>query len=452
MQEKALIDLQKSGAIVSFLAINTSLDTLSSFQPQLLLAPASLMKLNTTAIGFYQLGSLFDYKTKVILRGYQDNQKWVGDLILVGGGDPTLGSSYFPESAKNFFELILSELKIRNISEITGDIGVDASFFNGSNMQPSRMWEDMGNYYGALPNGLTYCDNSMDIFLSSPLKPEELCHVLPQSINTSNISFECKVLSASDYKDNAYCYGINGQNKWIIEGSIPVGQAKFKIKVTNPKPQLLLGNELKIFLLKNGIVGLKKVSEETFDTHQKAIKTLAIYKSPNLIKIASVLNKNSHNLYADHLFLTLSGDTIHRDWRTARMFVSNFWSEKLHRNYSMQILDGSGLSPFNTLSCQYLTDVLLYMYQSSNSDTYLKSLAIGGKDGTLQRMWVNSPAKDHVFGKSGSMTGVLGYAGYVKTKSNNTILFTVIINHFNQSSASIKPIIEKWVENLYLTN
>ncbi|MDY5969434.1 MAG: D-alanyl-D-alanine carboxypeptidase, partial [Bacteroidales bacterium] len=64
-----------------------------SYDSQRSLAPASLVKLFTTALGFKQLGSSFRFTTIIGYSGTIEKDGTLeGNVYLVGGGDPMLGS------------------------------------------------------------------------------------------------------------------------------------------------------------------------------------------------------------------------------------------------------------------------------------------------------------------------------------------------------------------------
>ncbi len=86
--------------------------------------------------------------------------------------------------------------------------------------------------------------------------------------------------------------------------------------------------------------------------------------------------------------------------------------------------------------CHYLA----YWRTRPDFDTYFRGLPILGKDGTLAKIQVSSPAAGHVFAKTGTfgsddrlnarqMLNGKGLAGYVVTKSGRTIAFAAYVNH-----------------------
>ena len=69
-------------------------DTLFSHSPDLPLAPASNMKLFTSAAALYYLGPHYRYNTFLLADGVIENGVLKGDLIIYGTGDPTISDRF----------------------------------------------------------------------------------------------------------------------------------------------------------------------------------------------------------------------------------------------------------------------------------------------------------------------------------------------------------------------
>ena len=76
---------------------------------------------------------------------------------------------------------------------------------------------------------------------------------------------------------------------------------------------------------------------------------------------------------------------------------------------------------------------------------YLESLPIAGQTGTLKHMFlVNSNGQ--IFAKTGTLNGVKCLAGYIKTRSNRTLAFSLLINKFSGSVAQVKDRMEQLLD------
>ncbi|TAJ12008.1 D-alanyl-D-alanine carboxypeptidase/D-alanyl-D-alanine-endopeptidase [Marinilabiliaceae bacterium JC017] len=427
-------------------------DTICAFQSDYRLRPASMTKVFTTVAALNELGPEYGFETKVLLSGAQiDGSSFAGDIIIEGGGDPTLGSKYFDETAENLlFQKIYAALIEKGIKKVEGRLLVKTDFFSAPVYPSKRLWEDMGNYYGAPPSSLSFLDNSITVSLSSPDKIGGLCTVKSCQPDVG-IEYDCLVRASQSSKDSAYIYGFNGAEKWYISGSIPAGRKSFSIKGAMPNPPLVFGNRLKSFLSQKGIVIHGNVQELAGKSIHKPVEKLLSLESPPLSRIVEVLNKRSINLFADHLLLMLGKNNGNGCWDGGTKALQAFWNEKIGDN-TLHFDDGSGLSPFNMVSPGDMVKALYWANSSSIKSVFESSLAVGGVDGTFKSIWRDDTCKGRVIGKSGSMQGVLCYCGYIKTLQNRKFAFCVMVNHFNEPFRGVRKEIEQLVKEIITAN
>ena len=62
------------------------------------------------------------------------------------------------------------------------------------------------------------------------------------------------------------------------------------------------------------------------------------------------------------------------------------------------------------------------------------SLPLAGCTGTLKNVCKNQLGHGRIRAKSGSLTRVKSYAGYVDSKSGKKLAFSIIVNNFNCTS------------------
>ncbi|MCY1689477.1 D-alanyl-D-alanine carboxypeptidase [Exiguobacterium sp. SL14] len=77
--------------------------------------------------------------------------------------------------------------------------------------------------------------------------------------------------------------------------------------------------------------------------------------------------------------------------------------------------------------------------------TYLNSLPIGGQSGTLKRMF-NGLGNGQVFAKTGTLNKVKTLAGYMKTNTGKTLVFSLMVNNYAGSVDMVKKRMEKILE------
>ncbi|MFO8002268.1 MAG: D-alanyl-D-alanine carboxypeptidase/D-alanyl-D-alanine-endopeptidase [Marinilabilia sp.] len=433
-----------SHASVSALIVNmTSGDHVFEISPARTLTSASLMKLVTTATALERLEPDHTFSTRFWATGPVENRILKGDLILEGGGDPTLGSRYFDENGPGkVLSQIETFLEKEGIEYIDGAILVDEHYLRGSRYPSRRLWEDMGNYYGAPPAALSWKDNTFKLELTSPSTPGEICHVASTEPHIPGVSFDCRVRAATHKKDSAYIYGVPGMPSYEVRGSIPAGRSSFIIKGAIPEPGLMLAGEVSdLFPEMEGVT----VSKTDHQSWKKNARLLGEIVSPPLEKIIREINRHSINLAADHILVALGragSDTLSTDWDKGLRSIRDHWEKQIGDHY-INIRDGSGLAPMNTLSAGFLVDMLHYMYQESpHFGAFKRSLAQSGGSGTLKNMWKEKGLKGRVFGKSGYMGDVAGYAGYVLRPGEAPLAFAFLVNHHGMEGAEMREIVE----------
>ncbi|GAB3037135.1 D-alanyl-D-alanine carboxypeptidase [Spirosoma pulveris] len=99
-------------------------------------------------------------------------------------------------------------------------------------------------------------------------------------------------------------------------------------------------------------------------------------------------------------------------------------------------VDGSGLSRYNLFTPNVLIDLLGRIYAKVPQQRLFALLPAAGQSGTLKSL--NMDGKPYVFAKSGSMTGVYNLSGYILTKRNKLLYFSIMHNNFTQTVSEMR--------------
>ncbi|MEI6853698.1 MAG: D-alanyl-D-alanine carboxypeptidase, partial [Bacteroidota bacterium] len=122
----------------SVFAMETSTgNILADYNSDIVLEPASVLKIVTTGAALAILGPDYTFTTKLEYTGTVDKEGTLqGTLYITGGGDPTLGSDRFGNrySMDSLFAEFAAALKKNNIKHIHGKIIADASVFTDNPM------------------------------------------------------------------------------------------------------------------------------------------------------------------------------------------------------------------------------------------------------------------------------------------------------------------------------
>ena len=424
-------------------------DILLDYNSGISLAPASVMKVITSAAALELLSPEYTFKTSVGYTGSLNKRsgKLRGNIIITGGGDPALGSKYFSDHYHNFLINWITEIKKLGIKRIKGRVITDDSYFDFLPVPAKWLWEDQGNYYGAGAYGLSVFDNTYEIHfktLSDSTLPV-IKEIIPDESRFELSNF----LIASGTTDDGYVFASPYSSSGWLSGNIPVNQDDFILKASITDPPLLLSKMVTNKLKANGV----KVSG-----NPSTIRTVKNYKSgkvepitetisPPLADIIEVLNHESVNLFAEHLIKEL-GKKFKNNGSTASgvAVILEFLKNSGIDINGMFIEDGSGLSPLNAINTRELVRLLVYMKNRGKYFTeYYASFPDAGKEGTLKNYFKDPIFDSRLRAKSGSMTRVRSFAGYFTTLSGKEMVFSIIINNYSGPS---KKIISEIEENL----
>jgi D-alanyl-D-alanine carboxypeptidase/D-alanyl-D-alanine-endopeptidase (penicillin-binding protein 4) len=419
------------------------------------LPQASILKLVTTAVALEKLGKDYRFKTKV---GYSGKIKrgsgtLDGNIIIAGGGDPALGSENFSEFYNGFTDKWIQDIKALGIKKVTGRIIADDTYYDYEPAPGGWSWDDLGNYYGAGPYGLSVYDNSLQIHFRTAEKGSipVITDILPTDPGIIFKSF----LTASGTSDNGYIFSAPYSTEGWISGTIPINMEDFILKGSIPDPPLYLAKTINKKLIEAGIkTGASPATIRIMPEVKPYNFTLITETtSPPLSAIIDVLNHQSVNLYAEHLLKELgkvfknSGTT-----RAGTEIVKEFLDSAGVNTNGMFIEDGSGLSSRNAVNASAMVNLLLFMKKNSSTfDEYLRSLPEAGKNGTLKNYFKDPAFESRLKAKSGSMTRVRSYAGYFTTISGKDMIFCIIVNNYSGSSRKVITGIEEIIKEVILT-
>ena len=157
----------------SCLIISVEGQRITSIKPNLPVIPASNMKLLTALAAIEVLGPEFVFTTKVV--GLTEANQIIGDLWLVGGGDPLLSTIGYPETESyptlhpTNIGLLIDALVSAGITEITGNIVGDESRYDTERFSPTLGLGVRTTEVG--PLGALMLNDG--VVLASPIKPDQ---------------------------------------------------------------------------------------------------------------------------------------------------------------------------------------------------------------------------------------------------------------------------------------
>ncbi|MET0299314.1 MAG: D-alanyl-D-alanine carboxypeptidase/D-alanyl-D-alanine-endopeptidase [Flavitalea sp.] len=404
------------------------------------MAPASTQKLFTAAAALELLGKSYRYKT--LLNIYEDRDISASGMIeVVGSGDPSTGSWRYTSTKK---EKLLADWA-ESINAIAPGYRWKTiyvrDFLSPSNLAipEGYIWQDIGNYYGAGTSYFNWNENQYDLTLKSGAtgSPVTIAKVHP---------LQKQLLFRNDLRagapgsgDNAWIFAAPGSKEAVLKGTIPPSQSGFTISGSMPDPGYTFALYLKD-AIKAGSLDLSdpftstrdgKLSDTVF-SKMKLLTTIT-HQSPTLDSLVYWFLRKSVNLYGE-AFLKKLGEEKTGQFDTDKGIdvLNEFWSSKGISAGSMQIQDGSGLSPQNRVTTKALVQVLKYSRGQDWYPAYYAAL----------------PEYNGMKMKSGSIGGSRAYAGYHTSNAGKKYVFAIIINNYTGSAGEVVKKMYKVLDNL----
>lgn len=425
-------------------------ETVFEWNSEKLFIPASVLKIVTSGAALELLGADYRFQTGIGYSGKIEKGVLKGNLMLVGGGDPALGSQYFKDHyfAPHFMETWSRQVKAAGIRRVEGNLVLNTSLYDAEKNPPTWIWEDMGNYYGAGPAALSVYDNMFRITFRSPAEaglPAKIISIYPK---VEGLNFNNEVVSSNDSRDLAFVFGSPLDGSRVIRGTIPRNRKAFTIKASNPFPEKLLAEEFVHFLAREGVFLSGKIVDE--NVQNAGFKLIYSTESPPLTEIVKVLNYESVNLFAEHLVKQIAAEeTGVGNYKTGLQLITELWENKGLDSRQLFMEDGSGLSHFNAVTPAFLNSVLVLMAGSETNAQLFKNTFPATGEGTLFHFNKLNAGRANLRAKSGSMKRVRCYTGYIRSNSGKDLAFTLMVNHFEGSHQKLITELENLLQKMH---
>ena len=415
------------------------------------LTPASNMKLLTTGMALEVLGKDYRFETILSYDGKIDKDGILdGNIYIIGGGDPTLGSKYLvsknpkwltaKEKKKQleFLDIWVGKVRDMGIKKINGKIITDSSYYPERTLSQTWEWGDLRYTFASRPSGLTFFDNSIRLTLRKKDKKIKAT-VSPSWVNTVVAN---KVVEDKNNPSKITLVVPPYSNEIIVLGTM--NKPIISYNTVMQDPEFALGKLFSNLLEMEGIKNNGNSSEPKYNKKRNQKNTIYTHYSPKLEEIIAYTNKYSVNLFAEHLKIEVEKKLKEQSDET----MKKYWSNRISTN-GLYTYDGSGLSRYDSVTPDTVIEVLKYMKNSNNFSSFYNSLAEPTKNGTFENFEVETVLVENLHGKSGTLTGIKSYGGYMYNIDGDLMAFSIIINHHGMSGSKISKKLEKIMESVY---
>lgn len=422
-------------------------------------SPASVLKTVATSTALEILGEEYRFPTSLEYDGTIKNGVLKGNLYIKGSGDPSLGSSHFAPGQNQFLTTWIEAIREAGIRKIEGSVLSDESIFDTEGSSVKWVREDMGNYYAPGCYGISVFDNLYKLTLSSgPAGSQPTIKGTDPAL--TDMQFHNYLKATPVTSDSAYIIGAPLSNERYLYGVMPANRESYVIKGDIPDPALFMAAYLTKQLAGNGIQvdgspSCWRIEEEkgTWNTAER--KHIVTTYSPTLAEIASICNHVSHNLFADALVKTLGLRYTPGKYEAISSFdrgirvIRDYWQQKGFDTSTLRINDGSGLAPADKVTATFITDMLVYMTTSSKAtEAFTASLPQAGIEGSVRNFLKGTKLQGKARLKSGGITGVRSYAGYI-TIGKKQYAVAVFSNNYTCPMAQMTKGLEKLLLQLF---
>jgi D-alanyl-D-alanine carboxypeptidase/D-alanyl-D-alanine-endopeptidase (penicillin-binding protein 4) len=414
-----------------------------------LFIPASNMKMFATAAALEKLGPGYTFHTTVESDAAPDAEGRVGDLYLVGRGDPNLGPRTFPytyhglaQPADKAIQELAGQLKARGVREVTGMLIADDSYFVYEPFAPNWAADDLEWGYGAPVTALAFNDN----LLTLDVKPGEKVGD-PANVHLSPVTdyYSLKNHVATSAKGTEKNYQLErqpGSMELDLWGQIPIDAGDDVDTVAIADPPHLVAEQFRNALHARGIDVQGAIQVRRLTRMEAAALpnpapsdsprvVLAEHISPPLSEAIKVVNKESENLHAEMLLRTLGRVQNNQGSLAGGLEALNTFATQQVGILPGEtyISDGSGLSREDLVAPQAAVKLLAYMARSPNFQAYFDSLPVAGTDGTLAHRFLSDDVKGKIHAKTGSVEHVNTLSGYMDLPSAKRLVFSIMTNN-----------------------
>ncbi|WP_299929372.1 D-alanyl-D-alanine carboxypeptidase/D-alanyl-D-alanine-endopeptidase [uncultured Pelagimonas sp.] len=411
-----LVEAAKLGGRVGFAVADVETGKLlEEREPTLGQPPASVAKALTAAFALDVLGADFRFETRVLATGAIVDGVVQGDLVLAGGGDPTLDT--------NALASLAATLKAAGVNGVKGDF---------------KVWG------GALPH-------LRDIDQSQPDHVGYNPAVSGLNLNYNRVHFEWKRANGNyavtmQARSDAHRPNVNMAQMKVIARDVPIYTYEDRAGVDNwtvargalgkggarwlpvRKPEIYAGEVFQSFARAQGI----KLSAPIVTDQKPTGDVLAKVQSAPLSRLLKDMLKWSTNLTAEVVGLTASQKQSGRAMTSLAGSAAqmNAWANAAFGLQSVALVDHSGLGESSRISAGDMMLALQQLRKSNELKPLLKPFKMLDKK--------RKEIKDHplsVHAKTGTLNFVSGLAGYVDLPDGRELVFAIFAANFDKRAA-----------------
>jgi D-alanyl-D-alanine carboxypeptidase/D-alanyl-D-alanine-endopeptidase (penicillin-binding protein 4) len=403
-------------------------DTLYSYNADTQLLPASTMKLFTTALAFDRLGPEHQFTTDVLRDGVVGaDGALAGNLVIRGGGDPGLSNRFIPGDQNSPMRALARQVAATGIRAVRGDIVGDASAFEAKRVPDGWRSRNLDASYAQRVSALSLNENLLHVVVApgqgnSPgritLEPGSLAFKVINQTHTVPGSGRARLTVGRRPDGSIVTRG------WIGSRS----QVRVYVVVVDD-PALFATGAFRQALRDEGI---EVTGDIRIGPSPSTATRVAFLASPPLAQLASVMNRESVNHFAELIFrdAARTGDPV----GVGSANTGNTLLQQLLINRAgasrdaVFAADGSGLSTLDRVTPRALVQLLSFADRAPWSREFHASLPVAGTSELLRHRMIATPAQGNLHAKTGTTDEVIALGGYVNAQNGELLAFSFLYN------------------------
>ncbi len=244
---------------------------------------------------------------------------------------------------------------------------------------------------------------------------------------------------------------------WKLNFNADTGIAHFSVKrnlhenvftITEGKEKQ---KEVNIPFATNGLASALELLKDTVGKEITPANALAVagvkfttINSQPTDSILSPMMHRSDNFFAEQILLMVSNQLLHT-MNDEKIIDTLLKTDLKDLPQKPSWVDGSGLSRYNLFTPQ---DFVWILNKMKNEFAWKRISTIfpTGNTGTLTNYYTTDSG--YIYAKTGSLSGVIALSGYLVTKKNRQLIFSVLINNHQTTGRVARRAVEKYLQSI----
>ena len=171
---------------------------------------------------------------------------------------------------------------------------------------------------------------------------------------------------------------------------------------------------------------------------------LKVFHSQATDSLLKPMMHRSDNFFAEQSLLMVSNERL-RVMNDEKIIDTLLKTDLKDLPQKPRWVDGSGLSRYNLFTPQDFVAILNKMKKEFGMERIKVILPTGGT-GTISNYY--KADSNYIFGKTGTLSGVVAFSGFLYTKKGKLLIFSTLVNNHQASSTAVRRAVEKFIQGI----